>query len=144
MGSSLLPDLGFSRMMRHVPMKLRKERGQDLESFLQTFIASTEAPKPKPRHVYIGPSFYERGLELSIFFFFSKIEVRDVSSEVSVPIIKELHPIFKDNAKTFLAQDGPSSRGALSRAVYVPTLRGPYDCVIFAGKRSELCWPTSR
>ena len=51
MGSNLLPDLGFSRMMRHVPMKLRKERGQDLETFLQTFIASTEAPKPKPRYV---------------------------------------------------------------------------------------------
>lgn len=47
--SNLLPDLGFSRLMRHVPMKLRKERGQDLESFLQTFIASTESPKPKPR-----------------------------------------------------------------------------------------------
>ena len=51
MGSNLLPVLGFSRMMRHVPMKLRKERGQDLETFLQTFIASTEAPKPKPRYV---------------------------------------------------------------------------------------------
>ena len=53
-GSNLLPDLGFSRMMRnvrHVPMKLRKEKGQDLDSFLQTFIASTEAPKPKPRYM---------------------------------------------------------------------------------------------
>jgi hypothetical protein len=32
-------------------MKLRKEKGQDLDSFLQTFIASTEAPKPKPRYI---------------------------------------------------------------------------------------------
>ncbi|KAI9555168.1 hypothetical protein GHT06_017683 [Daphnia sinensis] len=110
MGSNLLPDLGFSRMMRHVPMKLRKEKGQDLESFLQTFIASTEAPKPKP----------------------SKAEVRDISSEVSLPVIKELHPVFKDNAKTFLLQDVPTSRGAFARAVYVPKICGPYDCLLFA------------
>lgn len=49
MGSNLLSDLGFSRMIRDVPMKLRKERGQDLDNFLQTFVASTETPKPKHR-----------------------------------------------------------------------------------------------
>ena len=48
-GSNLLPDLGLGRMIRHVPFKLRKERGQHLETFLQTFVASTEAPKPRPR-----------------------------------------------------------------------------------------------
>ena len=48
-GSNILPDLGFGRMIRHVPLKLRKERGQHLENFLQSFIASTEAPKPRPR-----------------------------------------------------------------------------------------------
>lgn len=54
MGSNLLPDLGLGRMMRTVPLKLRKERGQHLESFLQTFIASTEPPKPRPRldHIF--------------------------------------------------------------------------------------------
>ncbi|XP_046464686.1 sorting nexin-14-like isoform X1 [Daphnia pulex] len=124
-GSNLLPDLGFSRMMRnvrHVPMKLRKEKGQDLDSFLQTFIASTEAPKPKP----------------------SKVEVRDISGEVSLPVIKELHPVFKDNAKSFLSQDGLSSRGTASRAVCIPTICSPYDCVLFAALKiwrvPQLLW----
>ena len=51
-----------------------------------------------------------------------------------MPIIKELHPIFQDNAKTFLTPNGTSSRSALSRAVYIPTLSSPYDCVLFTGK----------
>ena len=54
-GSNLLPDLGFGRMIRDVPMKLRKERGQDLDNFLQTFIASTESPKSKSG--YLKPFF---------------------------------------------------------------------------------------
>lgn len=69
-------------------------------------------------------------------FLNSKVEVRDLSSnEVSLPIIQELHPIYKDNAKTYLPQDTSSSRGALSRVVYIPTLRGPYDCALFAGNQ---------
>jgi hypothetical protein len=64
----------------------------------------------------------------------SKVEVRDISGEVSLPVIKELHPVFKDNAKSFLSQDGLSSRGTASRAVCIPTICSPYDCVLFAGK----------
>lgn len=66
------------------------------------------------------------------------MEFRDPSSsEVALPIIKELHPIFKNNAKTFQNQEGSSSRGALSRVVYMPTLRSPYECTLFAGNSSQ-------
>jgi len=48
MASNFL-DLGLGKMLREVPLKLRKEKGQHLESFIQTYIASTEAPKARPR-----------------------------------------------------------------------------------------------
>lgn len=53
MGANLLPDLRLGRIMRHVPLKLRVERGQHLDTFLNTFVASTEAPRPKPRYVVV-------------------------------------------------------------------------------------------
>lgn len=66
-------------------------------------------------------------------FFFSKVESRDpFPSEVSFPVMKELHPLFKDNVKTFLPIK-VSSCIAVGRSVHVPLLSGPYDCLIFAG-----------
>lgn len=46
---------GLGRMIRRsVPLRLRKERGQHLDTFLNAFIASTEGSKTKPRlYAYI-------------------------------------------------------------------------------------------
>ncbi|CAL1295601.1 unnamed protein product [Larinioides sclopetarius] len=46
--TSFLPDIKLGKMIKTVPMKLMKEKGQHLVPFLQAFIASTEAAKPKP------------------------------------------------------------------------------------------------
>lgn len=43
-----LPEINLGKMIKTVPMKLIKEKGQHLEPFLQTFVVSTEAAKPKP------------------------------------------------------------------------------------------------
>nr|CAB3266455.1 sorting nexin-14-like [Phallusia mammillata] len=43
-----LPDVKIGKFFRRVPTKLVKEKGQHLDSFLQTFIQSCESPKPKP------------------------------------------------------------------------------------------------
>ncbi|KAL3842670.1 hypothetical protein ACJMK2_020660 [Sinanodonta woodiana] len=40
-------DINLGKMFRSVPMKLVKEKGQHLETFLQAFETSTEAPKPR-------------------------------------------------------------------------------------------------
>lgn len=45
---NILPNIGLGKMLRNVPMKLRKERGQDLDNFTQKLIASTITPRPKP------------------------------------------------------------------------------------------------
>lgn len=51
--SSILPDINdVSKLVRTKAMKLVKEKGQHLESFLHSFVSSTEAGKPKPRQEY--------------------------------------------------------------------------------------------
>ncbi|XP_038658679.1 sorting nexin-14 isoform X5 [Scyliorhinus canicula] len=44
----ILPDVNLGKIIKSVPGKLIKEKGQHLESFLAAFINSCEAPKPKP------------------------------------------------------------------------------------------------
>ncbi|CAH2249307.1 sorting nexin-14 isoform X3 [Pelobates cultripes] len=44
----ILPDVNFGKMIKSVPGKLIKEKGQHLELFIMTFINSCESPKPKP------------------------------------------------------------------------------------------------
>ncbi|XP_066532718.1 sorting nexin-14 isoform X2 [Hoplias malabaricus] len=44
----MLPDVNLGRIFKSVPGKLIKEKGQNLEPFLQSFIYSCESPKPKP------------------------------------------------------------------------------------------------
>ncbi|XP_061602628.1 sorting nexin-14-like isoform X2 [Cololabis saira] len=44
----MLPDVNLGRIFKSVPGKLIKERGQNLEPFIQSFFNSCESPKPKP------------------------------------------------------------------------------------------------
>ena len=46
--TGFLADIRFGRMIRTVPAKFAKERGQHLEPFLLSFVSSTEQVKPKP------------------------------------------------------------------------------------------------
>ncbi|XP_006816273.2 sorting nexin-14-like [Saccoglossus kowalevskii] len=61
--AKLLPDVNFGKMLKSVPNRLLKERGQFLEPFLQSFAASTEAPKPKPSGNDLRDKTYETLLE---------------------------------------------------------------------------------
>jgi len=42
--------LGLAKMIKNVPMKLTKERGQGLQPFIGAFVASTQSSPPRPRH----------------------------------------------------------------------------------------------
>ncbi|XP_062980976.1 sorting nexin-14 isoform X2 [Elgaria multicarinata webbii] len=44
----MLPDVNLGKMIKSVPGKLMKEKGQHLEPFIINFINSCESPKPKP------------------------------------------------------------------------------------------------
>lgn len=44
----VLPDLNLGKIFKSVPGKLMKEKGQNLEPFIQSFFNSCESPRPKP------------------------------------------------------------------------------------------------
>lgn len=44
----ILPDVNLGKIIKSVPGKLMKEKGQHLEPFIMSFINSCESPKPKP------------------------------------------------------------------------------------------------
>ncbi|XP_066579810.1 sorting nexin-14 isoform X1 [Amia ocellicauda] len=44
----MLPDVNLGKIIKSVPGKLIKEKGQHLETFIQSFFNSCESPKPKP------------------------------------------------------------------------------------------------
>ncbi|XP_058031538.1 sorting nexin-14 isoform X3 [Ahaetulla prasina] len=44
----ILPDVNLGKIIKSVPGKLIKEKGQHLEPFIINFITSCESPKPKP------------------------------------------------------------------------------------------------
>lgn len=50
--ASFLPDIRLGKMIRTVPMRLLKEKGQHLDPFLQTFLASTQQAPARPRPDY--------------------------------------------------------------------------------------------
>ncbi|XP_061157494.1 sorting nexin-14 isoform X6 [Syngnathus typhle] len=44
----MLPDVNLGKIIKSVPSKLIKEKGQHLEPFIQSYFNSCESPKPKP------------------------------------------------------------------------------------------------
>uniref|UniRef100_A0AAQ4Q7P8 Sorting nexin 14 n=1 Tax=Gasterosteus aculeatus aculeatus TaxID=481459 RepID=A0AAQ4Q7P8_GASAC len=44
----MLPDVNLGKIFKSVPGKLMKEKGQNLDPFIQSFFNSCEAPKPRP------------------------------------------------------------------------------------------------
>lgn len=48
--NTYLPDVSLGRLIRDVPRKLMKERGQHLDAFINLFLASTLMQKGKSRY----------------------------------------------------------------------------------------------
>ncbi|KAM8847399.1 sorting nexin-14-like isoform 3-T3 [Synchiropus picturatus] len=57
----ILPDVNLGKIFKSVPGRLVKERGQNLEPFIQNFFSSCDSPKPKPSRpelVVLSPSVH--------------------------------------------------------------------------------------
>lgn len=105
--TSFLPDIKLGKMIKTVPMKLLKEKGQHLLPFLQAFIASTEAAKPKP----------------------SKEQLKDVYENFSSNVNEKLTAgLFRNNFESLshkrLAYNGPT-------IVSVTNLKEIYDYIVY-------------
>nr|CAD7440331.1 unnamed protein product [Timema bartmani] len=103
---------GLGRMIRRsVPIRLRKERGQHLDTFLSSFMQSTEASKAKP----------------------SKYEWKDVTSESKQRVRCLTKSVFKDNFGIPLNQPLPVVPSLVTGSSNV-SVHGIFDCVLYLGK----------
>nr|CAD7454246.1 unnamed protein product [Timema tahoe] len=102
---------GLGRMIRRsVPIRLRKERGQHLDTFLSSFVQSTEASKAKP----------------------SKYEWKDVTSESKQRVRCLTKSVFKDNFGIPLNQPLPVVPSLVTGSSNV-SVHGIFDCVLYLG-----------
>ncbi|XP_035534497.1 sorting nexin-14 isoform X1 [Morone saxatilis] len=66
----MLPDVNLGKIFKSVPGKLIKEKGQNLEPFIQSFFNSCESPKPKPSRpelTILSPSAENKKLFSNLF-----------------------------------------------------------------------------
>nr|CAD7411675.1 unnamed protein product [Timema poppensis] len=100
---------GLGRMIRRsVPIRLRKERGQHLDTFLSSFVQSTEASKTKP----------------------SKYEWKDVTSESKQRVRCLTKSVFKDNFGIPSDQPLPVVPSLVTGSSNV-SVHGIFDCVLY-------------
>lgn len=103
----MLPDVNLGRIFKSVPGKLIKEKGQNLEPFLQSFFSSCESPKPKP----------------------SRPELTVLSP--SARNKKLLNDLYKNNADHLESTD---KKHNLNYFLEVMDLEGVYDYMMYVGR----------
>ncbi|XP_067900781.1 sorting nexin-14 isoform X2 [Heterodontus francisci] len=104
----ILPDVNLGKIIKSVPGKLIKEKGQHLELFLTAFINSCEAPKPKPSRP-----------ELTIL------------SPTSENDKKLFNDLYKNNANR---SESTEKRYNQNYFLEMMTLDGIYDYLMFVGR----------
>lgn len=107
--SSFLPDINIGKIVKSVPMKLVKERGQHIDPFLQSFLQSTEPPKPRP----------------------IKMERKDSDSSLkSVTSEKFCSPVFENNFNCESSYPLPAPKGDLPEG----NIEGVFNMLIYLAR----------
>ncbi|XP_034078156.1 sorting nexin-14 isoform X10 [Gymnodraco acuticeps] len=104
----MLPDVNLGKIIKSVPSKLIKEKGQHLEPFIQSFFNSCESPKPKPSRP-----------ELTIL------------SPTSENDKKLFNDVFKNNANR---SEMTEKRHNQNYFMEIITVEGLYDYLMFLGR----------
>ncbi|XP_072218024.1 sorting nexin-14-like isoform X1 [Leuresthes tenuis] len=104
----MLPDVNLGKIFKSVPGKLMKEKGQNLDPFIQSFFNSCESPKPKP----------------------SRPELTIVSPTAENN--KKLHSnLFGNNGNM---SDGSERRRNSNYFMDMMTIEGMYDYMMYVGR----------
>ncbi|KAK0153346.1 Sorting nexin-14 [Merluccius polli] len=103
----MLPDVNLGKIIKSVPSKLIKEKGQHLEPFIQSFFNSCESPKPKPSRP-----------ELTIL------------SPTSENDKKLFNDVFKNNANRSEATEKRHNQNYFMEMI---TVEGVYDYLMYGG-----------
>lgn len=105
---------GLGRMIRRsVPLRLRKERGQHLDTFLNAFIASTEGTKTKP----------------------SKYEWKDMSLETPRKVRCLTKTVFQNNFGVESSQSLFALSTTRSPSNSSLPVQGVFDCLLYLAVR---------
>ncbi|XP_074541404.1 sorting nexin-14 isoform X1 [Halichoeres trimaculatus] len=104
----MLPDVNLGKIFKSVPGKLIKEKGQNLEPFIQSFFNSCESPKPKPSRP-----------ELTIL------------SPTAENDRKLFNDLFKNNANL---TEGSERKQNSNYFMEMITVSGMYDCMMYVGR----------
>nr|XP_056712474.1 sorting nexin-14 [Euleptes europaea] len=104
----ILPDVNLGKIIKSVPGKLIKEKGQHLEPFIVNFINSCESPKPKPSR--------------------PEITILSPTSENNKKLFNEL---YKNNANR---SENSERRQNQNYFMEMMTVEGVYDYLMYIGR----------
>ncbi|XP_058254765.1 sorting nexin-14-like isoform X4 [Hemibagrus wyckioides] len=104
----MLPDVNLGKIIKSVPSKLIKEKGQHLEPFIQAFFNSCESPKPKPSR--------------------PELTILSPTSENDKKLFNEL---FKNNANRSEVTEKRHNQNYFMEMI---TVEGIYDYLMFLGR----------
>ncbi|KAM4633705.1 sorting nexin-14-like isoform 2-T2 [Polymixia lowei] len=104
----MLPDVNLGKMFKSVPGKLIKEKGQNLDPFIQSFFNSCESPKPKPSR--------------------PELTILSPTSENNKKLINDL---FKNNANL---SEGSERRHNQNYFLEMMSVSGMYDYMVYVGR----------
>uniref|UniRef100_A0A2K5RSL8 Sorting nexin-14 n=1 Tax=Cebus imitator TaxID=2715852 RepID=A0A2K5RSL8_CEBIM len=104
----ILPDVNLGKIIKSVPGKLMKEKGQHLEPFIMSFINSCESPKPKPSR--------------------PELTILSPTSENNKKLFNDL---FKNNANR---AENTERKQNQNYFMEVMTVEGVYDYLMYVGR----------
>ncbi|XP_054830242.1 sorting nexin-14 isoform X2 [Eublepharis macularius] len=104
----ILPDVNLGKIIKSVPGKLIKEKGQHLEPFIVNFFNSCESPKPKPSR--------------------PEITILSPTSENNKKLFNEL---YKNNANR---SENSERRQNQNYFMEMMTVEGVYDYLMYIGR----------
>nr|XP_040138983.1 sorting nexin-14 isoform X5 [Ictidomys tridecemlineatus] len=104
----ILPDVNLGKIIKSVPGKLMKEKGQHLEPFILNFINSCESPKPKPSR--------------------PELTILSPTSENNKKLFNDL---FKNNANR---AENTERKQNQNYFMEVMTVEGVYDYLMYVGR----------
>ncbi|XP_064303743.1 sorting nexin-14 isoform X1 [Phalacrocorax carbo] len=104
----MLPDVNLGKIIKSVPGKLMKEKGQHLEPFIMNFINSCESPKPKPSR--------------------PELTILSPTSENNKKLFNDL---FKNNANR---SENTERRQNQNYFMEMMSVEGVYDYLLYVGR----------
>ncbi|KAF7246852.1 Sorting nexin-14 [Varanus komodoensis] len=131
----MLPDVNLGKIIKSVPGKLMKEKGQHLEPFIINFINSCESPKPKPSKPEL--TILSPTSENNKKFHSTKVKPKPQHQSLEEPstVVKLFNELYKNNANR---SENLERRQNQNYFMEMMTVEGVYDYLMYIGEKLHL------